>query len=186
MKAELNFEDLKALQKNLNKALGRFESGEVYKEALKEVGRKHLARVVQNTPFGVYPRQVSFIAYKGTPQQKLVSFTVTPKMGGTLKKGWVVDTHSVAEATKGVPSSGEITARVNATPVKVKDNTYSMTFYNHVKYAKWVDQGHRVCRPKGVEIGWCPPQNFIRNSENATASEMHKTVQKHIDKALNL
>lgn len=180
---KVEYEQLKKMQKAFEAVVGDVESGKVYDEALKDVGRRHLARVVQNTPFGQYPRQVTFIAYRGTPQEKLVSFTVTPKKGGTMKKGWVVNTQAQAEASKGVPSQAEIAAKVANTPVQQIGKRRTMTFYNRVGYTNYVDKGHRIMR-KGKQIGWVKPQNFIRNSENATAREMPRVFEQHMRDAL--
>ena len=179
----VDYKQLKAMQQAFESLLGDVESGVVYDEALKDIGRRHLGTVVSNTPFGIYPRQVTFIAYRGTPKQKLVSFSVTPKLGGTLKKGWVVETQKQAESNKGVPSQAEIDSKVASTPINVKGRIRSMTFYNRVKYFNYVDKGHRVMR-NGKQIGWAKPQNIIRNSENSTANIMPRVIEKHMRNAL--
>lgn len=174
---------LKDMQKTFEMAIGKIESGKVYKEALKECGRVHLSNCISNTPFGEYPREVSFIAWKGTPKETLVSFKVKQKHGGTLKKGWVKASHAEAEASKGIPTQAEIDAMVQATPIKRSGKSRKMTFYNRTKYADFVDKGHRIMR-KGKQIGWVKPQNFIRNSENETARQMPRIFEKHMMKAL--
>lgn len=180
---KVEYEQLKKMQQAFIKIVGDVESGIVFDEALKDVGRRHLARVVQNTPFGKYPNQVTFIAYRGTPQEKLVSFSVTPKLGGTLKKGWVVNTQAQAEASKGVPSQAEIDSKVANTPIRQVGKKRTMYFFNRVHYANYVDKGHRIMR-KGRQIGWVKAQNFIRNSENATSREMPRIFEKHMREAL--
>lgn len=162
-KSGVSYEQLKEMQKNFEAIVGDAESGIVYDEALKEVGRRHLARCVQNTPFGVYP--------KGK------------KLGGTLKKGWVVTTHSQAAAAPGIPADAEIKSRADFTPIKVNGTIRTKTFFNRVNYALFVDLGHRIVR-NGQTVGYVPARNFIRNSENATAAEMPRIVEKHMKEAL--
>lgn len=180
---KVEYEQLKDMQKAFEAIVGDVESGVIYDEALKDVGRRHLSRVVQNTPYGKYPNQVTFIAYRGTPQEKVVSFSVKPKLGGTMKKGWVVNTQAQAEASKGVPSQAEISAKVASTPVQQVGKKRTMYFFNRVNYTNYVDKGHRIMR-KGKQIGWVKAQNFIRNSENATAAEMPRVFEQHMKKAL--
>ncbi len=179
----VDFKQLKEMQKTFETAVGEIESGKVYDKALKECGRVHLANCISNTPFGEYPTEVSFIAWKGTPKEKLVTFKVTPKHGGTLKKGWVKKSHPEAEKSKGNPTNAEIKEAVNSTPIYKTGKSRRMTFFNRVKYSGYVDKGHRIMR-KGRQIGWVAPQNITRNSENQTAKQMPGIVQKHMMKAL--
>ena len=180
---KVDYEQLKKMQARFESIVGEAESGVVYDEALREVGQRHLARVVQNTPFGVYPSKTKFVRRIGGDGLPFV-YPIHPRKGGTLKKGWVVETHEQASSAPGVPSSSEITSRVYGTPVKVSGTTRSMTFYNRVKYALWVDQGHRLCHPVGMQYGFVAARNFIRKSEKATSREMAKIFEKHMRKAL--
>lgn len=172
----VEYKQLKEMQQIIVDIIGDSESGKMYEEAMRDVGRRHLARVVQNTPFGVYePHAV----------------TGETRLGGTLRKGWVVDTEAEAEASKGTPSKTEINARVKTREIHRIGSSLRMYFFNRVHYAPYVDKGHRQARGRFVAaIGkrlkrtWIPGQNFIRNSENATSAEMPKVIEKHLRKAL--
>lgn len=175
-KSGVDYEQLQKMQQAFEAIVGEAESGIVYDEALKDVGRRHLARCVQNTPFGKYKPHAQ---------------TGEIKLGGTLRKGWVVNTHSQAAAAPGTPSSAEISAKVSGTPVKVNGSMRTMTFFNRVNYALFVDLGHRQTPGrfvgaigKRLKKAWIPAQNFIRNSENGTASEMPRIIERHMRKAL--
>lgn len=179
----VDYSQLKEMQKTFEAAVGEIKSGKVYERALKECGAVHLANCISETPYGDYPTEVSFVAWKGTPKEKVVTFSVRPKHGGTLKKGWVKKSHAEAEASKGNPTKAEIRAMVKSTPIYRAGKSRRMTFFNRVKYAHYVDKGHRIMR-KGRQIGWVAPQNFIRNAENQTAGKMPAIIEKHIMKAL--
>lgn len=180
----VDFEQLKKFQKIFANAVDEVERGKVYKGAMRECGRLHLKNCVNNTPFYErYPSKTVFVTRIGGDGLPF-TFPIHPKRGGTLKKGWVVKTHSVAEASPGIPSDSEINSMVQQTEVKKNGNTYEMTFFNRVKYAVWVDKGHRLCHPKGMAYGFVAPRNFVRNSENQTNGKIPKIIEKHLRKAL--
>lgn len=179
----MDYRQLKEMQKTFEAAVSEIESGRVYDRALKECGRVHLSNCISRTPYGHYPSKTVFVKRVGGDGLPFV-FPIHPRKGGTLKKGWVVETHEQASAAPGIPSSAEIRAMVSKTPVRVNGRTRSMTFYNRVKYALWVDKGHRLCHPAGAPYGFVAPRNYIRNAENETARQMPAIIGRHIRRAL--
>lgn len=179
----VNYEQLKKMQQTFEAAVGEAESGKIYDQGLKECGKKHLARVIQNTPFGKYPATKRFVYVKHGGDGKPFVYCIEPKLGGTLRKGWVVDV-ATAESSPGTPSSAEVRAKVKNTPIETFGEVRRMTFYNYIRYANWVDKGHRLCHPKGMQYGYVVGKHFIGKSEKVTAIEMPLIIEKHMARAL--
>lgn len=182
--ASVKYDQLKKMQQTFEKIVGEAESGVIYDQALKEIGRDHLARVVQNTPFGTYPTKKTFVYVKQGGDGLPFVYCIEPKLGGTLKKGWVVTTDAQAAAAPGIPSDSEIKARVDFTPIKVNGTIRRMTFFNRVGYALFVDQGHRLCHPAGMQYGYVLGQHFIGRSEKQTSVKMPRIIEKHMAREL--
>ena len=173
----VDYKELQEFSKAFAKTVGEFESGQVFDDALREIGKKHLGRLVRNTPYGVYPSKITFITRRGGDGLPF-TFAIKPKRGGTLKKAWV------GKSGTGIPTQAEINAKAASVRVIKRGNTRSITFYNRTQYASWVDKGHRLCHPPGAQYGWVAPRNFVLNSEVATESEMPKIIERKMRAAL--
>jgi hypothetical protein len=103
-----------------------------------------LKDVKKNTTTGQYPSHVEFTTKDG----KRVSFDVTPKVGGTLKKGW----HSTAT----VKSGGGI----------------KKSLENNVEYASYVNDGHRQVNIHGETVGYTEGKHFLERANNVVEKAM--------------
>ena len=173
--------DYKQLQEFSNafaEAVGEVKYGQVLDDAMREVGRRHLRRLIKNTPHGHYPRKTVFVTRRGG-DGAMFTYAIHPKRGGTLKKGWLGK-----RSLTGVPSRAEIDGKAATIKIVKKGKTRSMTFCNAVEYASWVEYGHRLCHPPGAQYGWIPARHFVHNSEAVTQAEIPDILERHMRKAL--
>lgn len=105
------------------------------------------------TPVGQYPSEVQFTTKDG----KRVSFKVTKKVGGHLRRNWF--------ATKVTKGSAGVSA----------------TLYNNVEYAIPVNNGHRVKNREGRTVGFVKGKNMVQYAviaaEKTMAEEFKKAVE---------
>lgn len=123
-------------------------------KVLTESVNEGLADAKRNTPVGKYPSEVSFTTKAG----KRVTFAVTPKIGGTLRRGW----HS--------PQA-----------VKTGDGV-EKTLENNVEYASYVNDGHRVVNRHGESVGYVNGKHMLEHAgqvvENAMTREFSAEIEK--------
>lgn len=104
------------------------------------------------TPVGDYPSQVEFTTKDG----KRVSFKVTKKVGGHLRRNWFV-------------------TNIERTPYGI-----SGTLYNNVEYAIPVNNGHRIKSKDGQTLGFVKGkfmlQKAIIAAEKTMAEEFKKSI----------
>ena len=77
------------------------------------------------------------------------------KIGGTLRRGWDTEQYPIHEG-------------------------YQVDVFNDVKYAAYVEFGHRTRGHKG----WVPGKHMLTRSEMEVQANTTKVVNKHIEKAL--
>lgn len=124
------YEDfVKKLQENFNAR----KCDEIMTEAVKQVAARFLARVVKRTPVGDYRIEKEKIAkrdskkHKKGEKYKVKVANPNGKQGGTLRRGWTADNMSVTRS----------------------GNKYIVIVSNPVKYAPYVEYGHRTRNHKG-------------------------------------
>ena len=95
----------------------------------------------------------------------------TPVKTGRLQNGW----------TGGVKQDPEAYGR--RLPVKQSNDAYSVEVTNNVKYAEYVEYGHRVMR-KGVQVGYSKPRYFMKGAEQDLESVAPSAIKNEINKYL--
>lgn len=124
---------------NLQKKLEQFdkiESQKICEKSAKELGGRLLAKAKKKTPVGVYPES-------------------SGKKGGTLKKNWTIDSHSLS-------------------------NGYEVDVINDTEYAAYVEFGHRTRGHKG----FVPGRHMLTRSEIEVEKQMDKVIEKYMMEAL--
>lgn len=106
--------------------------------------------VIPRTPVGVYSKK-------------------SGKKGGTLRRGWT-----------GGKSGGKGQAYVQGLRVKKKGSVYEIEIINPVKYASYVEYGHRL--PGGT--GWVKGQFFLTLSESELQRAAPAIIEKKLQKLL--
>lgn len=168
--------DLKKLQKQLNK----IQEGNVeafVDSCAKELAARLLAKVIKRTPVGQYDKPVKFTTSEG----KEVSFTPkTGKKGGTLRRGWTSKTHEEAVGGSGKSSVAAGKAYADSLKINHFGNTLVIEIVNPVKYASYVEYGHRTANHKG----WVQGRFMLTTSEQELENITPKVLESKIKKFL--
>lgn len=114
--------------------------------------------MIPRTPVGQYP--------KGSG-----------KKGGTLRRGWTAKTDAEA-ATGGTKVDPK--AYANSLPVFKRGRTFYIEVINPVKYASYVEFGHRTRGGKG----WVAGQYFLTLSERDLERVSPAVLEKELEKLL--
>lgn len=69
-------------------------------------------------------------------------------MGGTLRRGWISETHEEAKKGKGVPQVKEILEYVDGIQVMHSGGMLRIEIVNPVWYAPYIEYGHRTADHK--------------------------------------
>lgn len=119
-----------------------------------EIAARTLSRLADNTPVGDYSKAVSFTTSSG----KKVEFDVkNNKQGGTLKKGWTAETAGAA---------GDV---------------YKVEVINPVKYAPYVEYGHRKVNKDGKTVGWVKGSFMLTKSLDEVDKAVPKLIERNVD-----
>lgn len=151
-----NKAEIEKFRKQLKEMLG--EIGEVDKKVLNKSVNAGLRYAKQNTPVGVYPSNVSFTTKDG----KDVSFSVSPKQGGHLRKSW------------------------STNPIQVTSDGVEKEIINTADYALYWDAGHRIVNTAGETTGFVEGSHLldkvIEKVEKIQVSEFEKEMRRISDK----
>lgn len=152
-----DFSELQKFVDKLEAQLAEDQIQEFIEACAKELAARLLTRVIRRTPTGKHPKTVEFDAELperqvefNTKAGKHVSFTAkaqtkhvkfTPKSGvisgGTLRRGWTAEKQQ------------NVADYVNSLNVVCTGDTYTIEIVNPVKYASYVEFGHRTRNHKG-------------------------------------
>lgn len=152
--------DLKKLQKQLNK----IQEGNVeafVDSCAKELAARLLAKVIKRTPVGKYPKS-------------------SGKKGGTLRRGWTSKTHEEAVGGSGKSSVAAGKAYADSLKINHFGNTLVIEIVNPVKYASYVEYGHRTANYKG----WVQGRFMLTTSEQELENITPKVLESKIKKFL--
>lgn len=148
LKAFFDTRELKQFEKNLKKLGSKRDDFLIH--ASRQRAETLISVVVPLTPVGHYRNWGPFA---------LGAFN---RRGGTLRRGWAVDTHEQAykDAQSG-NASVDPEKRARELPVKRVGNTYTVEVKNPVKYFIFVEEGHRT-----RSGGYVPGRHFLRTAED--------------------
>lgn len=152
--------DLKKLQKQLNK----IQEGNVeafVDSCAKELAARLLAKVIKRTPVGQYTKS-------------------SGKKGGTLRRGWTSKTHEEAVGGSGKSSVAAGKAYADSLKINHFGNTLVIEIVNPVKYASYVEYGHRTANHKG----WVQGRFMLTTSEQELENITPKVLESKIKKFL--
>lgn len=144
-----DYKQLQKLRDNLAK-LQSIDLDHFCREVSKELAARLLALVIPRTPVGQYPE-------------------ATGIKGGTLRRGWTARTEQEAKNRGGSSDAKEYALSL---PVARVGRTYRITVVNPVRYASYVEFGHRQepgryvpAIGKTLKQGWVNGQYFLTLSE---------------------
>lgn len=146
----IDISQLKAFRDNIDK----INADEFCRACAKELTARLLRKVVKNTVTGTYPHRV----------------------GGTLRRGWTVDTHEEAES--GVKVS--VTDYVNQIQIRRSGNTYTIEVKNPVEYSSYVEYGHRTRNHQG----WVEGQFVLTGAVDELNNQSQRVIENKLNKWL--
>lgn len=156
--------DLKKLQKQLNK----IQEGNVeafVDSCAKELAARLLAKVIKRTPVGKYPKS-------------------SGKKGGTLRRGWTSKTHEEAVGGSGKSSVAAGKAYADSLKINHFGNTLVIEIVNPVKYASYVEYGHRTANHKGLVQGRFMLTTSEQELENITPKVLESKIKKFLGECM--
>ncbi len=153
-----DFEKLKELQKKLLEM--QKEIDEFCREAARVLAARLLNKALPLTPRGTYPPS-------------------SGKNGGTLKRGWLAETHEEAAGGSGTPTAQKAREYAMSLPVTKNGNNFTIEVINPVEYASYVEFGHRT-----VNGGFVKGQYFLTTAKQIVEMEKEHILQTELDKFL--
>ena len=188
-----DFAQLQELQNRLKK-LQNADMQKFCVEASRELAARLLALVIPRTPVGRKPnlKQLGGEAAKKTVRVKSASGksqTFLSRegaileahwggyMGGTLRRGWTAKSEAEAESGSGRSIAADGVQYAQSIPVVKSGESYQITVINPVRYASYVEFGHRQtpgryvpALGKRLKASWVKGQYMLTISEKQLAS----------------
>lgn len=155
---------MKKLQKQLNKI--QQNNVEAFVDACaKELAARLLAKVIKNTTVGEYPKS-------------------SGKKGGTLRRGWTSKTH--ADAEDGTGKSSIVAGKAYADSLKIHHfgNMIVIEIINPVKYASYVEYGHRKANQQGWVSGKFVMTIAISKIQDIAPKVLESKIKKFLGECL--
>lgn len=184
---KLNVSDLKKFQKQLNK----IQAGDVdafVEGCAKELAARLLAKVIKRTPVGDYSKEIEVTAKRDSKHHKKGDIykkreNPSGKKGGTLRRGWISESHADAANSKGSPTQEEILEFADGLKISRSGGLLRIEIVNPVGYASYVEYGHRQIPGRYVpELGKRLKQRWVRGRFMLTISEQE--IQESAPKVL--
>lgn len=140
MSGKFDFRGMEQLAKDLEKLAKNKDK--LFQGAAKELAARLLSLVIDNTEPGDYPKGSGMV-------------------GGTLRRGWTSKTHEEAFSNrKNEPSAKDIQDFLSTIKISNEGNAYTIQVVDPVKYASYVESGHRTVNHKN----WVKGKFMMRES----------------------
>lgn len=163
-----DYSQLKDFVKRVEENLSDEQIQKFIESCAKAMARQLLRMVKERTPVGEYDKPVSFTTKDG----KEVNFTPrTGKMGGTLRRGWTAEQQQ------------NVTDYVNGLQVTRNGDTYTIELVNPVKYASYVEFGHKKRNNKGWVEGRFYLTIAAKEVQNAAPGILERKLKRKLEEA---
>ena len=134
-----SLEGMKQLKKQMEK-LQEQEANAFIEVCAKELAARLLTELMRRTPVGHYSKEVQVTAKRDSKHHKkgdvyTKRVNLTGKTGGTLRRGWLAETHEEAENGKGSPTAQDVKAFVDSIEIQHQGNMLVIEIKNPVTYA---------------------------------------------------
>lgn len=166
--------------------LNKQQKEEFMKACCKELAARLLEKVIKRTKPGNYSKEIEVTAKRDSKYHKKgdkYKKKVTPKKGGTLRRGWTAETYE--EAVNGNGNGKKPEEYANSMKIDRIGNTFKVEIINPVEYAAYVEYGHR----KRNHQGWVPGKFMLTISEaelrTVTPQILERKLQKFLEDAMN-
>lgn len=107
---------------------------------------------VKNTPVGDYPNTVSFTTRTG----EQVTFEVSHKQGGTLRRGW------------------------KRNRAKKVGKVWESGLFNNTEYGLFVNNGHRIVNKDGATVGYVKGERMLEQGIDAARRQSESLFRQEI------
>ena len=167
-----DFSELEKLEKEFEK-LAKTDVEKFCKDVAKELAARLLSKVIPRTPVG----EGTFEIIDGK------KYTI--KSGGTLRRGWTANTEAEAESGS-VPDP---TTYADSLKIFKFGNNYIVIVENPVKYASYVEYGHRQepgryvpALGKRLKQSWVEGKYMLTISEKELESQLPAILEQKMKK----
>lgn len=187
----VDFRELEQFRDKIRQ-IGEHGASELCDDCTKELAARLLRKVIKRTPVGKIPEEYCGKEGRKKRRETVKSTSENGKtrkflsadaaryqeywagyVGGTLRRGWTGD------------QKINVSQYVNGIPINVMSNNHRIMIVNQVKYAAYVEYGHRQqpgryvpALGKRLKSSWVPGRFMLRNSE----VELDATAQRIVDK----
>ena len=188
--AKCDTKQLQALAQRLERAASAERRQAFHEECCRELAARFLAKVIKRTPVGKGQFEVERgkndipMKYKRGKKQGQVKLKRLTN-GGTLRRGWTASTEAEAAGGSGSPNAA---AYVTGIKVQRAGREYRITITNPVKYASYVEYGHRQTPGRFIPVlgkktkaGWVKGQFMMTISGKELADEAPGILTKKLD-----
>ncbi len=141
MSGNFNFKEFESFAKDLEKLAK--EKDKLFQDAAKELAARLLALLIEKTKPGKYP-------------------TGSGMVGGTLKRGWTIQTS------------------LGAMQIEREGDSYIVKVVNPVEYASYVESGHRTVNHRN----WVDGKFMMRKSVEELQKIAPKVLERKIERFL--
>lgn len=190
MSGKVNIRELENFRERIEKSMSGDQIDDFLESCAKELTAKLLARVIHRTPVGQKPKLegAKFAKVEGKSGKKKSFLTAegarleqhwSGYIGGTLRRGW----------TNGQNQSAS--AYAQSLKVQHIGNSYVVEVVNPVKYASYVEFGHKQ-RPgryvpalgKRLKSGWVEGKHMLTISEDEIRADAPRVLENKLKKKL--
>ena len=177
---KLDYDELQKLKEQIEK-FGEASQVDLFlNSCAKELAARLLAKVIKRTPVHDYSREVKVVAKRDSKKHKkgdvyLKRVNTSGKTGGTLRRGWTSKSHE--EAAGGSGHGENAREYANSLTVNKVGTDYVIEIINPVKYASYVEFGHRTRNHKG----WVEGQFMLTISENEIRNAAPRILEKKLE-----
>lgn len=202
MSGKVNIRELEKFRDNLEQSLGASQIDEFIESCAKELTARLLAKVIRITPVGQKPKLegAKFAKFEGASGKKKSFLTAEGArleqywngyIGGTLRRGWTSKTHEEAKSGKGTPTLEQQKSFVETLKVHHYGDRYVIEVVNPVKYAPYVEYGHRQ-KPgrfvpalgKRLKSGWVEGKHMLSISADEIRADAPRVLENKLKKKL--
>lgn len=179
--------DLKQLEEfrdRVQKAADEEQQRAFMEACAKELAARLLAKVIKRTPVGDYSDSYDV---EDDGQQKFL--VMSEKQGGILRRGWTI--HKAGSGAEGMETNN-VMDFVDSLKINHFGDTYVIEVRNDVKYASYVEFGHRQTPGRYVPAigkclkkGWVPGQLMLTYSTNEIRKAAPGILEKKLTAWLN-
>lgn len=185
-----DYSQLEALKEQFEAIASPEQKNAFFEGAAKECAARFLGKVIRKTPVGknTFAEEETGEFYKsGAKKGQAKTKKIVTKQGGTLRRGWTAKTEAQAESG----SVQDATTYAGSLKVSHGGGKHSITITNPVRYASYVENGHRQtpgrfvpALGKRLKKNWVEGQFMMAKSEVELKGEIPGVLKRRLNNYL--